>query len=238
VQEVRIVLSALCLMSAAAMASHATTLATWNSGFGFAGPAGLMPDDSLQLTLFVTALGSSCPGGSQCAMLFDPILSANSVGLVFTLDSATENFGQAVTLIEADATLLEYFPNGTGFGNSASHDFDIALPRPLFPGDTITDLELTIVSCSFQINNSFTGAGARIFGFDLTVNGTGPVPTAPAAEPASWLILGLGMACLLLFTSPLCTTRYVQRGYAESALISSICRAWRSPCRPSTRSHW
>jgi len=188
-------------MSAAAMAGHATTLAAWDSSFEFAGPAGLMPDDPLQLTLFVTALGSGCPGGPQCAMLFDPILSADSVGLVFTLDSTAVDFGQAVALIEADDTLLEYFPNGTGLGKSADQDFHVALPAPLFSGDTITDLELTIVSCSFQINNSFTGAGARIFGFDLTVNGTGPVPAALTAEPASWLILGSGMAFLLLFTA-------------------------------------
>jgi hypothetical protein len=190
--RLRVVFAALCLLSAVVPCHATNVLASWNSTFGFAGTGGVMPTDSIQLTLLLAGIGSTCP--SQCPMLFDPILPLNSVGSVFITDSTASDFAQVVSSLQADDVVLEYFPDGTGFGSSADRDFGLAIQTPLFPGDTITDFELTITSSRFQINNAFTGAGARIFGFDLTVNGTGPVPPAPIPEPTTWMIGGA--ACL------------------------------------------
>jgi hypothetical protein len=187
-----VVVAALCLSSVAVMPCHATVLASWNSTFAFAGTPGWMPTDSLQLTLLFAGIGSACP--SQCPVLFDPILPPNSVGSVFITDSTALDFAQVVSALQSDDFVLENFPDGTGFGSNAARDFGLTVETPLFPGDTITDFQLTITSSRFQINNGSTGAGARIFGFDLTVNGTGPVPPAPIPEPTTWLISG--PACL------------------------------------------
>jgi hypothetical protein len=131
--------------------------------------------------------------------LFNPVLPPNSVGSVFVTDSTASDFTQDVSFLQADDFVLEYSPNG-GSGSRADKDFGLAVQTPLFPGDTITDFELTITSSRFQINNALTGAGTRIFGFDLTVDGTGPVPSAPVLKPATWMIGGAACLAILSWT--------------------------------------
>jgi hypothetical protein len=72
---------------------------------------------------------------------------------------------------------------------------------PLFAGDIITELDRTILSGRFAIENSFTGKGSNIYDYRLQVIGTGPVPPAPTPESSTRLLTLAGLTVLLAVRS-------------------------------------
>lgn len=184
------------LIAAALCPAEASTLGTWNGNFGATAYSANTPVTGM--IAFGTETDSPCgyPYSSypDCVVLFSPSLTPVSVGDIFTFNSASTGFAEAVSLFTDNTPdylweLGEDINGGGGNGNTEASRFGLPPGQVDFGGDTITSVTMQITNSQFVAGNNYS-----VYSFQLQVNGTAGVSATP--EPSTWAMLAGGIPAL------------------------------------------